>query len=502
MDKHGQRASRKVMAAAVVMTLGVVAPTGAAWAASGATGRAAGSWGKAIEVPGTGALNKGGLAGVNEVSCASRTFCVAAGAFATKTDSQGFVAVERNGRWGKAARVPGLQALNTGQNAKVLSVSCAATGYCAAGGFYSNGRGGGLAQLFVVTERNGRWGKAIEIPGLGALNKGGDAEDVSVSCGSAGNCAAGGSYEDGLQNYQGFVATEQNGRWGKAIEVPGLGALNAGDAAIADVTSVSCASAGNCAAGGNYQDKSERNQGFVVTERNGRWGTAIEVPGLGALNTGATPFNNDATVGTVSCPSAGNCAASGYYSTRGQRFHGFVADERNGRWAKATEVPGLDALSTSGDAGVDSLSCPSAGNCTADGTYTPIRNRTRGFVAAERNGRWGKATEVPGLDALSTGGNAGVDSVSCSHAGNCAAGGFYRDKSGNGQVFVINERNGRWGKVIDVPGLATLNTGQGAEIDSVSCSPAGNCAAGGSYMHAAAPPFFSQTQAFVVSRSS
>jgi hypothetical protein len=221
MGKHGQRARRGVLAADAVVTLGLVAPAGAVWAASGA-GHAAGSWGRAIEVPGLGALNKGGLAEVNEVSCVSRSFCAAVGSYATKTDSQGFLAVERNGRWGKA----------------------------------------------------------IEIPGLGALNKGGDAEDVSVSCGSAGNCAAGGSYEDGLQNYQGFVATERNGRWDKAIEVPGLGALNAGRAALADVTSVSCASAGNCAAGGNYQDKSERNQGFVVTERNGRWDKAIEVPAL------------------------------------------------------------------------------------------------------------------------------------------------------------------------------------------------------------------------------
>src|SRR5216683_2323264 len=47
----------------------------------------------------------------------------------------------------------------------------------------------------------GSWGRAIEVPGLGALDKGGypgagGAGVVSVSCGSAGNCAAGGSYLD------------------------------------------------------------------------------------------------------------------------------------------------------------------------------------------------------------------------------------------------------------------------------------------------------------------
>src|SRR5258708_20486767 len=38
----------------------------------------------------------------------------------------------------------------------------------------------------------GSWGRAIEVPGLAALDKVGGAVVVSVSCGSAGNCPAGG----------------------------------------------------------------------------------------------------------------------------------------------------------------------------------------------------------------------------------------------------------------------------------------------------------------------
>jgi hypothetical protein len=40
----------------------------------------------------------------------------------------------------------------------------------------------------------GTWGTAEEVPGIEALNHGGFAEIVSVSCASAGNCSAGGSY--------------------------------------------------------------------------------------------------------------------------------------------------------------------------------------------------------------------------------------------------------------------------------------------------------------------
>jgi len=148
------------------------------------------------------------------------------------------------GSWGRAIEVPGLAALNKGADAidvaGVSSLSCASTGNCAAGGYYRDPRH--HDQGFVTSEKNGVWGGAIEVPGLRALNRGGDANVVSVSCGSPGNCAAGGSYQDQYRSYQGFVAAERDGRWGRAIEVPGLGALNKGGAT--SVVSVSCGSAG------------------------------------------------------------------------------------------------------------------------------------------------------------------------------------------------------------------------------------------------------------------
>ncbi|HEX2322792.1 MAG TPA: hypothetical protein VHJ18_27770 [Streptosporangiaceae bacterium] len=53
----------------------------------------------------------------------------------------------------------------------------------------------------------GPWGRAIEVPGLGALNKGADAIDVSgvssFSCASAGNCAAGGTTGTGTTTIRG-----------------------------------------------------------------------------------------------------------------------------------------------------------------------------------------------------------------------------------------------------------------------------------------------------------
>jgi hypothetical protein len=60
------------------------------------------------------------------------------------------------------------------------------------------------------------------------------------------------------------VAVEREGRWRTAVEVPGLGALNTGGYAV--VASVSCAPAGTCSAGGNYTDRHDHSQGFVVSQ--------------------------------------------------------------------------------------------------------------------------------------------------------------------------------------------------------------------------------------------
>ena len=83
-----------------------------------------------------------------------------------------------------------------------------------------------------------------------------------MSCGAAGDCVAGGSYRDGSGHYHAFVVSEKNGVWVSAVEVPGSAALNRGG--TAGVSSVSCRAAGECAAGGGYQDGSGHYQAFVV----------------------------------------------------------------------------------------------------------------------------------------------------------------------------------------------------------------------------------------------
>ena len=124
---------------------------------------------------------------------------------------------------------------------------------------YTDSRG--WQQAFVVGEVNGTWGVVEEVPGTAVLNTSGVAYTGSVSCASAGDCSAGGSYR-GVANYQAFVVGEAKGTWASARKVRGTAVLNAGgDAAV---TSVSCASASHCSAGGYYTDANRHLQAFVV----------------------------------------------------------------------------------------------------------------------------------------------------------------------------------------------------------------------------------------------
>jgi len=397
-------------------------------------------WGKAIEVPGTAALNGGGLAEVTSISCAAVGKCAAGGYY---TDSAGnqeaFVVSKKNGGWGNAIRVPGTATLNTGGVAEVSSISCAAAGECAAGGYYGS-VGEQAPHAFLVSETNGHWGNAIKVPGLAALDTIGYSEVGSVSCAAPGDCAAAGYYTDDLGN-QAFVVSEKNGNWDNAIEVPGTATLNAGGRA--KVTSVSCVAAGKCGAAGFY-DSSAGQQAFVVSEKNGSWHDAIEIPGIATLNTGGT-----AEARAISCSAAGECAAGGFYTDDSSQLHAFVVSERSGSWHNAIEVPGTP-LGDGDTAMVDSVSCPAAGRCAAGGSSGIAGYTQAAFVVREKNGSWGQAIEVAGTSKFNSGVSAEVSAISCAAVGECAAGGSVNNGTFGQWPIVVSEKSGSWGHAIKV----------------------------------------------------
>jgi hypothetical protein len=463
------RGQRIVMVLAGAVALWCAAPLAVSAAPGGRAAAGTVAWRTAIEVPGLGSLNQGGSAAVFWVSCASTGNCAAGGIYTDgSAHNQAFVASEKNGTWGKAIEVPGTATLNAGGNADVNSVSCASAGNCVAGGYYTDGSG--HSQAFVVSEKNGTWGKVIEVPGTATLNGGGTAEVHSVSCASAGNCSAGGGYRRSGGAFEAFVASEKNGTWGKAIEVPGTATLNTGGDAV--IWSLSCGTAGNCAAGGTYYTRITpgHSQAFVVSEKNGTWGKAIEVPGTATVNS-----DGIARIASVSCASAGNCVAGGSYAPNAASFQPIVVSETAGTWGTATELHGVGEAgavtsvfcasagncSAAGESNVQafvasekngtwgtpievpgtarSVSCASAGNCSAGGSDAVSSGHSEAFVVNETNGTWGTAIEVPGMATLNGGTNASLNSVSCAKAGTCAGGGFYTDSHSKTQGFVVSQ---------------------------------------------------------------
>jgi hypothetical protein len=370
-------------------------------------------------------------------------------------------------------------------------VSCATAANCTVSGGYTDSDGHG--QVFVASERNGRWGTAIEMPGTARLNAQ-QIGDASVSCASAGNCAARGFYTDSQRHAHLFVAAQRNGRWSAAAVVPGtVGGVRAG------VSAMWCDSAGTCVAGGAYTDRGQQ-RAFVANERNARWAAAVNVLRTSGLNAA------QAQVTALSCADAGNCAAGGSYADGHGHNLVFVAGERNGRWGTAIEIPGTASLNAGGYPQVSSVSCPGAGNCAAGGWYVDGSGNRHAFIVTERNGRWGTAIEIPG-----TGARSWVNAVSCGRAGNCAADGGYIGNTGRVRPFVASEQDGRWAAT-EVPGMARLISSipghrGNSEVSATSClngycSPGamsclsnGYCLAGGYY-----DDYFGQRQAFAVAR--
>jgi hypothetical protein len=266
------------------------------------------------------------------------------------------------------------------------------------------------------------------------------------------------------------VAAEVHGSWHAAAELPGTAALNG--IRKARITSVSCPAAGDCLVGGSYTDAAKHQQAFVSSQADGTWGTPVELPGTGALNSGGA-----ASVSQVSCASPGNCAAVGSFN----EDMPLAVSEVHGTWESALALRSPAGALPPGQA--ETVACVGGGHCAAGGFYyTDHAGHTQAFIATASDGSWGQERQVPGIARLGT--DAQTLSLSCAAPGDCAAGGFYRGPGPvHRQAFVASEANGTWGSAQEVPGSGRLNqnrTGAG-QTSVVSCPGAQRCALAGGY---------------------
>jgi hypothetical protein len=87
------------------------------------------------------------------------------------------------------------------------------------------------------------------------------------------------------------------------------------------IESLSCGAPGNCGVGGQYELYGGLTEPSVASETDGVWTASEPVPGVLVLNVHRSPRD---VASAVSCPSAGHCTAVGSYSNLDHRHLGFV----------------------------------------------------------------------------------------------------------------------------------------------------------------------------------
>src|SRR5439155_18653353 len=146
-----------------------------------------------------------------------------------------------------------------------------------------------------------------------------------------------------------------------------------------------------------------------------------------------------------------------------------------GTWA--TGVAASLPANAGSDPGVspNSVSCASAGNCSAVGYYVDSSGHSQGLLLTETAGTW--ATGVEASLPAGAGSNPGAspNSVSCTSAGNCSAVSSYDDSSGHGQGLLLSESAGTWATGVEASLPANAGSDPDAFLDPVSCASAGNC---------------------------
>ncbi len=467
------------LAASMLLLALVVAPPGA-WASGNA------NWGTGVELTAPAGAAEDPEVYLREVSCPAAGNCTAVGSYTAEPEpeqyrAQGELLSETGGAWEPAveATMPAGAASSPGPEFGALS--CPSAGSCSAVGDYRDGAE--KEQGLLLSESAGVWGTGVEVslPANASSEPGPSVRLNRLSCPSAGNCTAVGTYADISGNSRGFLVSETAGTWSAAPMLPSLPAnAAAGPEEPTRMGGVSCTSAGNCTAVGDYTDSSGDLEGFIWTETGGVWGTAVEV--TPPANAASDPLVERYGQGALSCPSPGNCTAVGDYTDSSGDTEGLMLSEISGTWGTGVEAIMPANARSEPDANIKEVQCSSAGNCTAVGNYTARdpEETTAGVFLTETAGVWGAGVMRP-LPANAAPQGIVEGSLSCAAAGDCSYVGNWKVNEFVSRPLLVSENDGTWGAGVNGALPANANGDPGAFLSSVSCTSPGRCTAVGSY---------------------
>lgn len=433
-------------------------------------------WGSVSEVGPPASAPSGERMLLTDLSCPAAGDCVAIGTLEPKHELQALVVEETNGVWGKAAFVDVPEALEITYS-QLESIDCSAVGDCTAVGYDETKAG--VFQAIVASETGGSWGVAqvVQQPATSA-----HATLASVACTGPGSCiAVGESKNASTTKYEAVAVTEASGTWEAAVAVP----QPADATPNGGLQSVSCPTAGVCAATGWYQSKTTGSYDAMgANDVDGTWTSeGIAIPN----------DNMEGLTGLyVSCSTSSSCGASGHYYEAFPISRAITASYADGKWSPSVQL--IDSPSGNEYTYLSPPSCPASGSCAAvGGFYIPAEEESEPMVTSATGGVWGGAGGTVSLpsNALTeveaktrgTERYGELYSVSCWAVGACEAVGEYVPQAGEYAAMVASETGGVWGQAEEIasPSNADANNEAVAWLEGLSCTTSGLCGAVGSY---------------------
>jgi hypothetical protein len=373
-------------------------------------------------------------------------------------------------------------ATSVSQRAGVASVSCGATNSCVAVGQYVTA---GSSLPFAATETRGLWSAsrpvalpsdAVPSPVTGGPTTGLDA----VACPAVGQCAAVGTYKTSM-GFEAMIASASGGQFASATRIA-LPANAATAGQLAALFAVSCVHWGYCTAVGTYKDTSGNQLPLAVSERAGSWRASVSP----ALPVGALGADQLASLNGVDCEAAGACRAVGAFVDAGG-FKSIALTQAAGNWlasAKAAVIAAPAGATSPGPEGVglSSIDCTASDACVAVGQYAT----SSGYAAMSTSASHGAWTPSVAVAAPSTPATPGssldvLSSVSCITAGACTAVGTYGNTSTRLPFSATMTAGDFAPGVAGAVGLGDASTPLKASYGSVRCFSASACLVVGNY---------------------
>ena len=395
------------------------------------------------------------------VSCASVRACTAVGA---QTDAHGN-STSLAERWNGAAwSIQATASPPASTGSELLAVSCASVTACTAGGADTDGAG---TSVPLAERWNGTSWRIQATPAPpGSISAG----FAGVSCSSATDCTAAGSYS-AKSGSSVMLGERWNGASWRIQATP-----SPAGATGSHFLAVSCTAPGACTAVGAVTAGARGARTVGLAERwNGTTWRVQSIPGPGR--------SIGAGFAGVSCSSVTACTAAGSDVTASQFGRPAAASWRGKGWRRQAVPARAGASAANGLVGV---SCASARACIAVGFSTATTGESTTLAERWDGGNWRIQPSPVPAGAVS----AGLSGVSCRSPRACTAVGEFFS-SGQRKLALAERWDGARWRVQPVPSPAAAR--QGTELSAVSCPSAHRCFAVGQYSTKSGPVALAET---------